>query len=374
MTYARSNDYEHPGGALDRAAAPTAVRISGPGDLLDALPRMIGFVPTNSAVLVALRPPRDRVALTMRVDLPVRSQETSCARMLAGHAQRAGATSAVLVMYDDRPRPGGRRKPGSSLTSEVRMALRNNGGLRLADAVFVSDGRWRSLLCKDRSCCPEEGQLLRDRSSPSAFTAALVAQGATALPNRAALAASVEGPSGPAALVATRRQAVAAEQLAARMEAGEPVDAVRAETVTLFRATLAAWGSARRTPLTDEHVARLLAGLVDIGARDAVLGWAGEQDTDDLLALLLALAPRAVEPLDVPVLTALAWVAYARGDGGLANVAVDRALSSDPDYTMAQLVASGLAAGLHPSHVRAVSREVAQEVSREVGREVGRSG
>lgn len=83
-------------------------------------------------------------------------------------------------------------------------------------------------------------------------------------------------------------------------------------------------------------------------------------DTDGLLALLLALAPRAVEPLNVPVLTALAWVAYARGDGGLANIAVEGALSTDPGYTMAQLVASGLTSGLHPRHVQAVSREISQ--------------
>ena len=84
------------------AGGSAVVRIGGPGDLLDALPRMLGYVPTGSAVLVALRPPRGRVALTMRVDLPVRRHEGSCARLLAGHAQRAGATSAVLVIYEPK--------------------------------------------------------------------------------------------------------------------------------------------------------------------------------------------------------------------------------------------------------------------------------
>jgi hypothetical protein len=185
-----------------------------------------------------------------------------------------------------------------------------------------------------------------------------VADGATALPSREALAASVAGPSGPTAAELARLQAAAAGELAARMEAGEMVADVRAETVALFRAALDRSPSAE--VLTDERAARLLAGLVDIGARDVVLGWAGEQDTERLLALLLALAPRAVDPLEAPVLTALAWVAYARGDGTLANIAVERALASDPHYTMAQLVASGLDAGLHPKHVRAVSREVSQ--------------
>jgi len=344
------------GAGPDRDSA--VVRIGGPGDLLDALPRMLGYVPTGSAVLVALRPPRGRVTLTMRVDLPVRRQETSCARLLAGHAQRAGATSAVLVIYDDRPSPPATQWRGASLTREVRTALRQRGGLRLTDAVVVRSGRWRSLLCRDAGCCPVEGQPLRDDSRPSAAAAALVAEGASALPSRAALAASVAGPSGPAAADLARLQAAAAGELATRMEAGEPGADVRAETVALFRAVLD--GSPSQGLPSDEGAARLLAGLADIGARDVVLGWAGERDTGRLLALLLALAPRAVDPLDAPVLTALAWVAYARGDGTLANIAVERALASDPDYTMARLVASGLESGMHPKHVRAVSREVSK--------------
>jgi hypothetical protein len=199
---------------------------------------------------------------------------------------------------------------------------------------------------------------VRGDGQPSAFAAARVAMGAAPLPSRAALAASVAGPSGAAAGAIARLQAVAAEELTARVAAGETVAAVRAETVALFRAAVA-----ESTPgrwLSDEGAARLLAGLIDIGARDVVLSWAGDKDTGGLLALLLALAPRAVEPLNVPVLTALAWVAYARGDGGLANIAVERALSTDPGYPMAQLVASGLQSGLHPRHVRAVSREIGE--------------
>jgi hypothetical protein len=340
------------------AAEPDVVRIGGPADLLDALPRMLGYVPTDSVVLVALRPPRGRVVLTMRVDLPVRSHEASCARLLAGQAHRAGATSAVLVIYDDRPPLAAMRPRGGSLARAVRAALRQRGGLRLTEAVVVREGRWRSLLCTDQRCCPAEGRALRDGSRPSAAATALVAQGATALPNRSALVASIAGPTGAAAAELARLQAAAADDLATRMEAGEPVLEVRAETVALFRAALDRCTHGESP--SDESAARLLAGLADIGARDVVLGWAGDEDTDRLLALLLGLAPRAVDPLEAPVLTALAWVAYARGDGTLANIAIERALASDPGYPMARLVASGLEVGLHPKHVRAVSREVSK--------------
>ena len=340
------------------AAGSAVVRIGGPGDLLDALPRMLGYVPTGSAVLVALRPPRGRVTLTMRVDLPVRRHEVACARLLAGHAQRAGATSAVLVIYDDRPSPSATQWRGASLTREVRTALRQRGGLRLTDAVVVRAGRWRSLLCTDAGCCPVEGQPLRDDSRPSAAAAALVAEGATALPSRAALAASVAGRPGrpPPSWPGCRRPPPRSSPPAWSRASRWPTSAPRPS-----RSSARCWtGRPPQRLLSDEGAARLLAGLVDIGARDVVLGWAGEQDTERLLALLLVLAPRAVDPLEAPVLTALAWVAYARGDGTLANIAVERALASDPDYTMARLVASGLESGLHPKHVRAVSREVSQ--------------
>ena len=210
---------------------------------------MLGYVPTGSAVLVALRPPRGRVTLTMRVDLPVRRHEVSCARLLAGHAQRAGATSAVLVIYDDRPSPSATQWRGASLTREVRAALRQRGGLRLTDAVVVREGRWRSLLCTDAGCCPVEGQPLRDGSRPSAAATALVVEGATTLPSREALAASIAAPGGTVAADLAGLQEEAAVRLAARMDAGEPVAAVRAETVALFRSAVD--GLPSGSPLSD---------------------------------------------------------------------------------------------------------------------------
>ncbi|MGZ4590553.1 MAG: DUF4192 domain-containing protein [Actinomycetes bacterium] len=342
---------------LGPAGARTTLRISGPEDLLDALPRMLGFVPTRSAVLVALRPPRGRVALTMRIDLPPRPQEMACARHLAGHAQRAGATSAILVVYDDWH--DGSRWRGAALTRAVRLALRERGGLRLSDALAVDAGRWRSLLCSDNGCCPPAGRPLRSPDDPSAAGAALAAGGAAVLPDRAALVASVAGPTGARAAQLLDLHRTAATDLADRAEAGCRVEALRTETVDRFRTAMGR--SASGASPTDAQAARLVVGLVDIGARDAVLAWAADDDTDGLLTLLLDLAGRAVPPYDAPVMTALAWVSYARGDGGLANIAIDRALESDPGYSMARLVLSGLEAGIHPDHIRGVSRAVTED-------------
>ena len=57
-------------------------------------------------------------------------------------------------------------------------------------------------------------------------------------------------------------------------------------------------------------------------------------------------------PDDAPVLALLGWVAYAHGDGGLANVALERCLASDPDYTLAHLLVEMLARQVPPREVR----------------------
>ena len=48
----------------------------------------------------------------------------------------------------------------------------------------------------------------------------------------------------------------------------------------------------------------------------------------------------------------LAFTAWQSGDGTLANIALDRALAADPDYSMARLLRDILAAGVPPSQAR----------------------
>jgi Domain of unknown function (DUF4192) len=45
----------------------------------------------------------------------------------------------------------------------------------------------------------------------------------------------------------------------------------------------------------------------------------------------------------------LAFVAWQSGNGGLANLALDRALADEPDYSMAKLLRDALSAGIPPS-------------------------
>jgi hypothetical protein len=58
----------------------------------------------------------------------------------------------------------------------------------------------------------------------------------------------------------------------------------------------------------------------------------------------------------------LAWFAYAGGDGTLANIALARALRSDPDYSLARLVETSLDHQLPPSVLDEVVRGAARDI------------
>ena len=60
--------------------------------------------------------------------------------------------------------------------------------------------------------------------------------------------------------------------------------------------------------------------------------------------------------------TVLAWVAYADGQGALANVAVERALEADPGYEMARLIEDAMSRMISPAAVRALTVEVRDDL------------
>jgi hypothetical protein len=128
--------------------------------------------------------------------------------------------------------------------------------------------------------------------------------------------------------------------------------------VKAFRAAVAA-AADPRAQRSDAAVAALTVSLQDLLVRDEVLTWA-LRDPEPLLRVLHDLAGRTVAPYDVPVCTMLAIVAWLRGDGGLANVALDRAWRGDPTYSLAALVREGLHQQLPPKVVRAWLRGTEQ--------------
>jgi hypothetical protein len=109
--------------------------------------------------------------------------------------------------------------------------------------------------------------------------------------------------------------------------------------------------------LTDAEVARVVWGLRDVEVRDLALGLALGAEPAAAELLWTECTRRAPAPLDAAPATLLAVSAWLRGDGAMANVALARALDSEPGYGLARLLGDALAACVTPADLRAMLTE-----------------
>src|SRR5581483_46765 len=216
----------------------------------------------------------------------------------------------------------------------------------LRDAVLVGADRFWSYTGTDPVCCPAAGRQVDPSSAGATSVAAAHAlRGHAVLPSRDDLVATVQ----PVAGIAADSMDQALERAAADYLRLGPDEFTR--TARRLIDDLAQRWADPRAVLTHDEAAVLGMALHDIVLRDEVLLHAGRDD-EVWRRLLGALARLVQPPLDAPTCTLLAWVAYLQGDGVIAMTALDRALASDPDYTMAGLLASALNGQLPPDELR----------------------
>jgi len=105
--------------------------------------------------------------------------------------------------------------------------------------------------------------------------------------------------------------------------------------------------------ITDaEAFAQLVVSLVHLPVRDDAWARMVPEHREAHLRLWADIVRRASGPWLPAPASLLAFTAWQSGDGTLANVALDRALAADPDYSMARLLRDILAAGVPPSQAR----------------------
>ena len=217
----------------------------------------------------------------------------------------------------------------------------------------MQDGRYWSYACQDPGCCPPDGVPFDGPAHPAA--AALEAAGVTARPDRAALAASLAPPAGPAAepvsQATERALRRAAEFIAA--PAGE-ADGLRRFVEAGREAVRAAIGIYRRGGQITDHdqLAWLAVTLADLRVRDDAWARMEPKFRAAHQRLWTDVVRHAREPYVPAPASLLAFVAWQSGEGALANIAIERALAADPDYSMAHLIGQATDAGLPPSAAR----------------------
>jgi uncharacterized protein DUF4192 len=340
------------GGQAARAPEPSlVVRAGSPAALLAVVPHLLGFVPEMSMVVIGTSPPRDRIRVTLRYDLPDPPGMGIAADLAADalgllRAQRLPA--AVAVGYGPE-----------ALVTPVAEALRvaaGRAGIALHDIIRVTDGRYWSYLCGNEACCPAAGLPFDASAHPA--SAALASAGKQVLAGRAAVAARVAPLGGIAAKSmrqATRRAERHVAQLLAKVGKSSRIGAARrmiaAEGLAAVGTMIARYrGGGRFT--TDYEIARITVALRDLRVRDDAWARMDPAHADTHLRLWIDVVRRA-QPGHVAAPAALlAFVAWQTGDGALANVALDRALADDPSYSMALLLRQVIGAGAPPALAR----------------------
>ncbi|HLK75299.1 MAG TPA: DUF4192 domain-containing protein [Streptosporangiaceae bacterium] len=333
--------------------ASLIVRAGSPAALLRLIPHLTGFVPETSLIVIGVSPPRDRIRVTLRYDLPD-PPEPDLVTDLAAHAvsvltaQRL--TAAVAVGYGPE-----------SVVTPVARELRDaawQAGLDVREILRVQDARYWSYLCGNEACCPAAGVPFDPAPADPAEARALAAVGDPVLSGRAALAARVAPLGGIAAesmRQATRRAERHVTQLLSRVRKSSRLGAARrmiiAEGLAAVGTMITRYrGGGRFT--TDDEIARITVALRDLRVRDDAWARMDPAHADGHLRLWTDVVRRAQPGYVAAPAALLAFVAWQSGNGALANVALDRALADDPRYSMATLLRDVITAGAPPALAR----------------------
>jgi len=330
---------------------PAPVRMGSPAELLAVVPHLLGFVPRASLVVMGTAPPRDRVKVTLRYDLPD-PPGAGVAADIAAHAVGVVGSQQLTAMtavgYGTEV-----------LVDPVAFALRDaarQAGIDLRDVLRVEDGRYWSYACGDEACCPAAGTPFDPAASPAA--AAMTAAGVPVLADRAEVAARVAPVGGSTAASmrqATRRAERHASQLLAKVRRSARLGAARqmiaAAGLNAVGTMIAAYRGGDRYA-TDYQIAWITVALRDLRVRDDAWARMDPAHLDAHRRLWTDVTRRAQPGYVAAPASLLAFVAWQAGDGALANVALDRALADDPRYSMAQLLRQVITAGAPPSLAR----------------------
>jgi hypothetical protein len=307
------------------------LRLRSPADVVSAIPYLIGFHPADSVVVLACDDGAG--AYAVRLDL---TAHDALLEHIADLVARRRPEAVILAGYG----AAGRVTP---MVERVRDRLQTRG-VRLREALRVEEDRFWSYLCSDLACCPPEGTRVDVRASPIA--AAAIAGGLVALPDRDELCRTLA----PAGGEGMRRAIARAEARVARW-AEDDVTTVPSRMVTegvpLVRRVIEQ-ARAASAPPTDDEVASLGILLVSVRVRDEAWVRMNEQDLDVHVRLWRQVLTRLPEPYTAAPASLLSFAAWRSGEGALANAALDRAFTADPEYSMARLLQELFISGLPP--------------------------
>lgn len=301
-----------------------------PGDVLAAVPLVLGFEPAESVVMLTFGAPRTFHA---RVDLPRhRDDLPDLVGALRDPAVRHGVARVLLVGYDRDGR----------WTGEVLRAVAagmEEAGIEVVACLRADAGRWWPV--GPVAAPSERGPGTAYDAAGHRFRTRSVVEGRVTLPDRAALAAGLApGPGGPDPAV------------------GPALERVGVASVRRVDALLAALLGSGQRPDADQ-LALLLLVAAEGRLRERVQRRLTRATAPRLVDLWSEVVRRAPEDRVADPAALLALCAWVSGHGALAWCAVDRAREVAPAHGLAGMVATLLEAAVPPEEWEAVLRPLA---------------
>jgi hypothetical protein len=354
-------------------AEPELPPITCPSSLIASCAPLLGFEPRDCVVGFILGVPGRISPVLVRADLGDRADARSRARDLAQSIAGTGGGAVDLVAWVDAPDHANRGTLPSArflehlddclawLGIEVPALLSTNGRV-----LWAHD-------CPDDLCCGGPRPL--DEAVVTAVQAEYVYAGYAPLASREELARRLDRDLGRARWVSRRVVPVKRPANLERWRDGQV--AFLSDLLVPGRASRGSSGGlARRSgaPLDVGAAARALRGLADVTVRDTVLqrlivsGEAAPEPWRETIHLICDLVRCAPERHVAPAATLLSVVAWMRGEGSLANLALDRAEEDNPTYRLAQLSRQVIARGVDPLIWRETMAGLTEAEIRRAGR------
>lgn len=323
-----SDDTRH--GSDDQRPGPSMVEVTDPGELIAAIPHLLGFYPTNSIVVLVVKD--NRVDYVMRTDCPTdRARYPSVASRLAQQVDEPAGAHTIIVVV-------GTPERDYLLAGHLRDAFTTAGTTVILFGVpEISRGApWIDYDHRSEL----EGTLPDPEAS--VFAVHTVMKGLVTLPDREDLAARIT--PAPEDVLARRAALLDAtrDNQDPRPTTDDGVDLIRRYTQRVLDGD---------DHFSDEDIVLACRALTTPGVRKACLVPPGPHPVaeEKLWSILTRQCPA---PASAEAATLLAISAYSRGDGTFARIALDRALDLNPQHRLAQLLLDALDAGMRPQHMR----------------------